>query len=98
MLRKVFFNQQLIRKLATPSQCFVPKFNSNQIACFSMIHSHSDEFILPPEERPNYYNVYDDDEIFDEEAERESHEETQIRHHKEEQSEVFNSTFDDEVF
>lgn len=98
MLRKIFFNQQFIRTITNPSQSSTLTFTSNPRSSFSVIQSNTDESILPPEERPNYYNVYDDDEIFEPEFERESQIEVQNHPHHEDQSEVFNSTFDDEVF
>lgn len=97
MLCKLLFKQQFIRN-NLKLQYNIPMLFLNPTESFSMINYHIGESILPPEERPNYYNVYDDDEIFEVDIENESPEVTQNKHHNEDSSEVFNSTFDDEIF
>ena len=70
-------------------------------AYFSSYLNTNESSVLEPEERPNYYNVYDDDEIFETPTpERDSgieNESRQTTPSEEPSSGVFNSTFDDEV-
>jgi len=101
MLNRLFFSQQLIKGFMNQASV-APKFVFRPAASFSMMNYYGNDPIVSPEEQPNYYNVYDDEEVYEPvEVTAENSKEApqqEVKENKEEKEEVYNSTHDVEIF
>ncbi len=101
MLNRLVFSQQLIKGFMTQASV-APKFVFRPAASFSMMNYYGNDPIVSPDEQPNYYNVYDDEEVYEpvEVAGEDSKEvpQEEVKENKEQGQEVYNSTHDVEIF
>ncbi len=97
MLTRNFFPLQIVKSILFPPQKITQNCSKNIRASFSVLNYTEDQFILPLEQRPNYYNVYDDDEIFNTSEVKYERTEEFDHNHEDNTSDVYNSTIDDEV-
>jgi len=97
MFNRLVFNQQLVKGFLA-----APKFIYRPTASFSMMNFYGNDPIVSHEERPNYYNVYDDEEVYEPveatENQKEVPPQEEVKENKDDSEEVYNSTYDEEVF
>ena len=101
MLNRLLFSQQLIKGFMNQASV-APKFVFRPAASFSMMNFYGNDPIVNPEEQPKYYNVYDDEEVYEPvevtaEHGKEAPQE-QVKENKQDKEEVYNSTHDVEIF
>jgi len=96
-------NQQLIKGFLNQA-LVAPKLAYRPTAYFSMMNVYGTDPIVPTDEQPNYYNVYDDEEVYEavetttEDSKEVPAKEEEVKRNKESSEEVYDSTHDVEIF